>query len=378
MSDSSSSLAVRSRAPGGTLGPLSKLDEATDDSFASSGRSSAAGAAAGGAGAGGAAGPLSLMDDRTDRAGAASTAVPRSLALAAGPAGDGIDVDIMILMDTTGSMKWCLQPAKDLALKVLNRASHLRAARSVRCGVVAYRDLPSSDADPSTHVKYLDFTDNADQVQRFISGLEASGGADIAEDVAGGLREVWDSSWRVPVTSNNPITRTGMRTTRGNATKRATAAGSGAQARPPTNCRMILHLWDAPPHGRDHHVLLPGDDYDRYAASGPRWDPSNTFFLQSARDLAAEGIGYVSVRVKHSASTNARYQVGGSEADFTDLAWKKFEDAYIATRPLMDPLDFPLAPGTDPSLIVSTMARAVDKTVNAFSRSIGARMAHDR
>lgn len=287
----------------------------------------------------------------------------------------GLDIDIVIAMDTTASMEWCLEPAKQLALEVLNKAGRLRAARSVRCGVVAYRDIKSRDEKPGSHVQRLELTDDADAVAAFIGGIKTVGNYDVAEDVAGGLLEAFESEWRVPVPTDNVATRMGSKAG-GSVTMRqhslaAAAAGQVGKARPDTNCRIVLHIWDSPPHGSAYHDRAAADtsagNWDHYAAAGPAWDPGNEAYLELAKDYARNGIIYVSVRAPPE----------GWPRMITDTAWAAFRREYMLAIPQVDPMDFPLTDEkTRGSEIVRLMTRATEASIAAFSRSIGGRMAH--
>lgn len=293
------------------------------------------------------------------------------------PAGDtpsaalrGLDIDIVIVLDVTRSMDWCLAPAKELALGVLNTAGRLRAARSVRCGVVAYRDLKSRADKPDSHTQILELTDNVDEVASFINGLRAYGGDDAAEDVAGAFEEAIVSDWRVPVPVDKVTARQSSKMASRVASRRSVAGGGGQApaVRSDTNCRMIIHLWDAPPHGSAYHDLPAGDSYDRFASEGPEWDRDNRLFLSGAGEMAQFGIGYVGLRATPEGQSTAP----------TDKAWQAFRGAYMAASPRIDPLDYPLNASTKPSEIVRVLARATEASIAAFSKSIGGRMARAR
>lgn len=60
----------------------------------------------------------------------------------------------------------------------------------VRATFVCYRDF--ADQKP---FEIKDFTEDVDAVLEFIDNVEAEGGADTPEDVAGALRKVLDQPW---------------------------------------------------------------------------------------------------------------------------------------------------------------------------------------
>jgi hypothetical protein len=90
----------------------------------------------------------------------------------------------------------------------------------VRIAVVGYKDHQDTP-----NVQFLDFTTSTDDVSRFLGSLTATGGGDIPEDVLGGVRQALNASWK-------------------------------------QQTRCIVHIADAPPHGRDLHDL--SEDQDNY------------------------------------------------------------------------------------------------------------------
>ena len=94
----------------------------------------------------------------------------------------------------------------------------------VRVAVIGYAD----HAD-TPNIQFLDFTPSADQVHRFLDKLHAVGGDDAPEDVLGGVRQALNASWK-------------------------------------QQTRCIIHIADAPPHGRVLHDLR--DTQDNYPEPG--------------------------------------------------------------------------------------------------------------
>ena len=60
----------------------------------------------------------------------------------------------------------------------------------VRVSFVGYRDHKDSN-----RFEILDFSTDLEKVKDFISNCRATGGADIPEDLAGGLRKCLDQKW---------------------------------------------------------------------------------------------------------------------------------------------------------------------------------------
>jgi hypothetical protein len=89
-------------------------------------------------------------------------------------------------------------------------------------GMASRKDAPSLGRPE-------DAAGSAEEMKKFLEGVQASGGGDFAEDVLGGLGKVADM-----------LDRDGLR----------------------RNC-VLFHICDAPAHGREFHDI-PGDHADFY------------------------------------------------------------------------------------------------------------------
>ena len=87
---------------------------------------------------------------------------------------------------------------------------------------------------PSTQLKFevLPFNDNIDEVKKFITGVRAEGGADMPEDMQGGLKLCLLQDW----------------------TEEAT--------------KRVVIITDAPPHGKQYQNEYCGDDYPNGSPEG--------------------------------------------------------------------------------------------------------------
>ncbi|KAK6536346.1 hypothetical protein TWF281_000585 [Arthrobotrys megalospora] len=133
--------------------------------------------------------------------------------------------DLLFLIDTTGSMGSYIGAAKDQVRSIVNdiKAAFLNEA-DVRMAVVGYKDHCDSP-----NIQFLDFTSSAEEVLSFLNTLHATGGNDAPEDVLGGIQQALHATWKYK-----------------------------------TKC--IVHIADAPPHGRTSHDL--GDSADNYPNPG--------------------------------------------------------------------------------------------------------------
>lgn len=128
-------------------------------------------------------------------------------------------IDIVFCCDTTSSMSSYLAKTKETILAIINRImSKVTREENIdlKFGFVAYRDHPPED--PSYVTKVLDLC-TAEKMIDFIKKLDCSGGGDFPEAVLDGLNSaVNDIKWRHEFST--PI------------------------------LRYIIHIADAPPHGR--------------------------------------------------------------------------------------------------------------------------------
>lgn len=97
-------------------------------------------------------------------------------------AGPVRDLDLVFVLDTTGSMSGEIREAKERVQQVAEVLRSSRPGARVRMGVVAFRDRGD---DYLTRVQPL--TAEVDAVDAFLSTLRAEGGGDGPEDLLSGL-----------------------------------------------------------------------------------------------------------------------------------------------------------------------------------------------
>ena len=106
--------------------------------------------------------------------------------------GNSVPLDVLFLLDSTGSMDDEIQQIKVTLASIAKRVSNLPANPDLRFGMVSYRDRED------TYVTRLhDFDRNVERFQQTIRGVRADGGADYPESLNQALHEaVNDASWR--------------------------------------------------------------------------------------------------------------------------------------------------------------------------------------
>ncbi|KAH0173662.1 hypothetical protein KCU67_g1168, partial [Aureobasidium melanogenum] len=129
--------------------------------------------------------------------------------------------DLLFLIDTTNSMEPYLESAKEqVRTIVLDIKKTFFNESEVRIAVVSYKDHKCT-----TNVQFLDFTTSIDRVFLFLDGLYIDWGHDFPEDVLGGIDQALRASWN-------------------------------------QQSRCMIHIGDAPPHGRGlHDMSSESDDF---------------------------------------------------------------------------------------------------------------------
>ncbi len=90
-------------------------------------------------------------------------------------------MEIVFVMDTTGSMTRLLQGAKDKVWSIAHDVLKDNPRSTLRMGIVAYRDRDSVSAGgTAVHEEYVtkdfDLTDDLDTLYRQLTSLQAKGG----------------------------------------------------------------------------------------------------------------------------------------------------------------------------------------------------------
>ncbi|CAK7226544.1 hypothetical protein SBRCBS47491_006267 [Sporothrix bragantina] len=169
--------------------------------------------------------------------------------------------DLLFLMDATGSMNSYIEAAKTQVKNIvsdINRTFFNEA--DVRVAVVAYRDHKDKK-----RIEFLDFTADVGEVFKFLDNLIATGGDDVAEDVLGGLDQALKAEWK-------------------------------------HQTRCIMHIADAPAHGKDLHDM--GRYSDHYYE--PRSEPHGIWYDRLVKEMVVKKINYIFFRV-HSTTDRMVY-----------------------------------------------------------------------
>ena len=161
-----------------------------------------------------------------------------------------MDLDIMFIMDCTGSMaSWIEASKKELAI-IINCIQEQHQGIQVRLSFVAYRDFCDK-----IQYEIKEFTSDVESVKKFIEKLTATGGGDEAEDVAGGLSHALQQSWKA-------------------------------------KAKYAVFIADSPAHGKDYHNSA-SDDY-------PKGDPQGRKLEDLIAQFAKNDINLYAIKITNS------------------------------------------------------------------------------
>ena len=115
-------------------------------------------------------------------------------------AGQGIyNVDIVMCIDATGSMKHILDEVKSNALSLYPKFAEAmetaeKEVAELRVKVIAFRDY-GCDTQPMVQSEFFTLPEQADELNAFVNSLEAMGGGDAPENALEAISYALKSDW---------------------------------------------------------------------------------------------------------------------------------------------------------------------------------------
>ena len=131
-------------------------------------------------------------------------------------------LDLLFIMDCTGSMSPYIKEAKNNILSIINSIINDCPGIDINLGFTGYRDFYEEYID-------INFTQNYSYLKNIINNVYASGGEDLPEDVAFALELALNKNWN-------------------------------------SNARMAVFVADAPGHGKNYSDL---DEFENYITNVP-------------------------------------------------------------------------------------------------------------
>ena len=157
-------------------------------------------------------------------------------------------IDVCFCFDVTGSMGPYIKASVETVLEVFDALQALYPTCTFRLSFIGYRDFGDDE-----QFIVIPFTENIKSVRDRISVINACGGNDTPEDVAGALDKINKLEWKGDV-------------------------------------KIVYFVTDAPAHGTEYHPITMGDRY-------PRGDPEGRDPKKQVRQLASRGIDFTIFRV---------------------------------------------------------------------------------
>jgi Ca-activated chloride channel family protein len=139
------------------------------------------------------------------------------------------ELDLVFLVDETGSMGEYIEEVKRRLGEIIDALEEAPLCRSLRLGLVSYRDHPPQEGTFASRVVPL--TSDIGAIRTGVERMEASGGGDGPESVTDGLYDLVRLDWR------------------------------------PRSARVVVWFGDAPPHG----VEPSGDGFPQGCPCGHHW-----------------------------------------------------------------------------------------------------------
>ena len=136
------------------------------------------------------------------------------------------NLDIMFIMDLTGSMSIWLNEAKKSIKNIIEEITDNNPGSKIRMSFIGYRDF--LEINEKRKYDSQEFTENIEEFNNFLSKLDCNGGGDEPEDVIGALRQALNMNWV-------------------------------------SNSKYAVLVCDAPCHGKKYHNI----SYDRFHEGDP-------------------------------------------------------------------------------------------------------------
>ena len=166
------------------------------------------------------------------------------------------NLDIMFIMDLTGSMGIWLNEAKKNIKKIIEEIYDNNPGSKIRISFRGYRDF----IDEKEVRKYdnIEFTENLEEFNNFLSKLDCSGGGDEPEDVVGALQQGLNMKWE-------------------------------------SNAKYAVLVADAPCHGKNYHNIT----YDKF----PNGDPSGVKLEDVMKQFYEKNITFYCIEINNNTRT---------------------------------------------------------------------------
>jgi len=138
-------------------------------------------------------------------------------------------IDVVYLVDTTGSMKGSINKVKNYCVEISNILNNQMCENEFRFGAIFYADPIDVPTDSN---RYISLTSNIIEFKKYVDTINLLSGGDGPEDWAGGYEICTKMNWE-------------------------------------KGTRLVIHIADAPAHSA---LYNNGGDGGDYSSEGPRLD----------------------------------------------------------------------------------------------------------
>ena len=176
-------------------------------------------------------------------------------------------LDLLFVMDITGSMSPYVEQAKANIIDIINRIVNGCPGIDINLGFIGYRDI---EEEVEGYITDIEFTKDHEELKNNISLIYADGGADLPEDVAWAFEKALNKTWK-------------------------------------SNARFIVFVADAPNHGDKYNNEegYHGYYYDDY----PDGIPGRRDLEDLIKELADNGVSIFCMKITED--TNRMLEIFG-------------------------------------------------------------------
>ena len=163
------------------------------------------------------------------------------------------NLDLMFIMDLTGSMGVWLEEAQKSIKDIIEEITDNNPGSKIRISFIGYKDFKDENEERVYNSK--EFTEDINEINEFISGLDCFGGGDIPEDIVGALKLALNMKWE-------------------------------------SNAKYAILVCDAPCHGKQYHNI----SLDKFENG----DPSGTTLEEVMKQFYEKGITFYCLEIDSS------------------------------------------------------------------------------
>jgi hypothetical protein len=212
--------------------------------------------------------------------------------------GEQDNIDVIIVMDCTGSMQNWINVAKDTVIESFSHIQQKYTNSIIRLGLVCYRDFGDKE-----QFVISPLSENIEDTYKILKEIKAEGGNDESEDVAGAL----EKTIQLFIDSDT------------------------------YSVKNVLFVTDSPAHGLRYHHITVGDRF-------PNGDPYGREPYDQVKQLAFMGVDFTIFRVKSTVNImieELQKAFFGTQSIFTvlDVENQNFNNFYSSSFSLSGFID---------------------------------------